>query len=392
MSTTAPTRDDLVEAAAKLVPLLRSRALWIDENRRLPQDVIEAIEASGLLKMQVPTQYGGYESDARAFIDVLAETAKGNSSAAFVLSIYASLTWMVGLWPDKALDEVFAEPHVRVTGTTAASGTATRVDGGYRISGSWGYNSGVLHAHWKITAAMPEGPAGETLPVFALIPVSELEIVDDWNTIGLAGSGSVTTVAKVVFGPDHRVISGADFYQNVSQSQANAAKGAYRVPMLVTATAMQTGQLVGAAKYALSSFLERLPGRPLTYTNYPSQAEAPITHLQVGEAALLIEDAEARAHRFADLLADKIRRDEPWSQEDRVFSRVQIGWIAKQAKQAVDILAGASGGSSIFRDVPITRIQRDVHATSLHALITPGTNIELYGRSLAGLEPNSVYL
>jgi 3-hydroxy-9,10-secoandrosta-1,3,5(10)-triene-9,17-dione monooxygenase len=392
MSTTAPTRDDLVEAAAKLVPLLRSRALWIDENRRLPQDVIEAIEASGLLKMQVPTQYGGYESDARAFIDVLAETAKGNSSAAFVLSIYASLTWMVGLWPDKALDEVFAEPHVRVTGTTAASGTATRVDGGYRISGSWGYNSGVLHAHWKITAAMPEGPAGETLPVFALIPVSELEIVDDWNTIGLAGSGSVTTVAKDVFVPDHRVISGADFYQNVSQSQANAAKGAYRVPMLVTATAMQTGQLVGAAKYALSSFLERLPGRPLTYTNYPSQAEAPITHLQVGEAALLIEDAEARAHRFADLLADKIRRDEPWSQEDRVFSRVQIGWIAKQAKQAVDILAGASGGSSIFRDVPITRIQRDVHATSLHALITPGTNIELYGRSLAGLEPNSVYL
>jgi 3-hydroxy-9,10-secoandrosta-1,3,5(10)-triene-9,17-dione monooxygenase len=379
MSTTAPTRDDLVEAAAKLVPLLRSRALWIDENRRLPQDVIEAIEASGLLKMQVPTQYGGYESDARAFIDVLAETAKGNSSAAFVLSIYASLTWMVGLWPDKALDEVFAEPHVRVTGTTAASGTATRVDGGYRISGSWGYNSGVLHAHWKITAAMPEGPAGETLPVFALIPVSELEIVDDWNTIGLAGSGSVTTVAKDVFVPDHRVISGADFYQNVSQSQANA-------------TAMQTGQLVGAAKYALSSFLERLPGRPLTYTNYPSQAEAPITHLQVGEAALLIEDAEARAHRFADLLADKIRRDEPWSQEDRVFSRVQIGWIAKQAKQAVDILAGASGGSSIFRDVPITRIQRDVHATSLHALITPGTNIELYGRSLAGLEPNSVYL
>jgi 3-hydroxy-9,10-secoandrosta-1,3,5(10)-triene-9,17-dione monooxygenase len=392
MPTTVPTRDDLVETAGKLVPLLRSRALWIDENRRLPADVIEAIEASGLLKMQVPVQYGGYESDARAFIDVLAEIAKGNSSVAFCMSIYASLTWMVGLWPDEALDEVFAEPHVRVTGTTAASGKATRTDGGYLLNGSWGFNSGVLHSHWKITAAMPEGPAGETLPVFCLVPVSELEIVDDWHTIGLQGSGSVTTVAKDVFVPDRRVITGAEFYQNVSKSQINAPKGGYRVPMLVTATAMQTGQLVGAAKYALASFLERLPGRPLTYTNYPSQRDAPITHLQVGEAALLIEDAEARAHRFADLLAEKIRRDEPWSQEDRVFSRVQIGWIAKQAKQAVEILAAASGGSSIFRDVPITRIQRDVHATSLHSLITPGTNIELYGRSLSGLEPNTVYL
>ncbi|SFE67000.1 Acyl-CoA dehydrogenase [Actinacidiphila alni] len=396
--SSAPRREELVAAAEKLVPLLRSRALWIDENRRLPQDVIEAIEASGLLKMQVPVEYGGYESDTRAFVDVLAEIAKGNSSAAFVLSIYASLTWMVGLWPDQALEEVFAQPHVRVTGTTAASGTAKRVDGGYLINGSWGFNSGVLHAHYKITAAIPEqpegaaAPDGPVLPVFALIPIPELEIVDDWNTIGLAGSGSVTTVAKDVFVPDHRVISGADFYQNVANSPVQAAKGAYRVPMLVTATAMQTGQLVGAAKYALSSFLERLPGRPLTYTNYPSQAEAPITHLQIGEAALLIQDAEARAHRFADLLADKIERDEPWTQEERVHSRVQIGWIARQAKQAVEILAGASGGSSIFRDVPITRIQRDVHATSLHALITPGTNIELYGRSLAGLEPNSVYL
>ncbi|WP_245205217.1 acyl-CoA dehydrogenase family protein [Kitasatospora sp. RG8] len=392
MSTTVPTRGDLVEAAGKLVPLLRSRALWIDENRRLPPDVIEAVEESGLLRMQVPAQYGGYESDVRSFVDVLAEVAKGNSSVAFCMSIYASLTWMVGLWPDEALDEVFARPHVRVSGTTAATGTATRVDGGYLLNGSWGFNSGVLHSHWKITAAMPEGPAGETFPLFSLVPVDELEIVDDWHTIGLQGSGSVTTVARDVFVPDRRVISGAEFYQNISKSQVNAVKPGYRVPMLVTATAMQTGQLVGAAKYALAAFLERLPGRPLTYTSYPSQREAPVTHLQVGEAALLIEDAEARAHRFADLLARKIDRDEPWSQEDRVFSRVQIGWIARQAKQAVEILAAASGGSSIFQDVPITRIQRDVHATSLHSLITPSTNIELYGRLLSGLEPNTVYL
>lgn len=71
---------------------------------------------------------------------------------------------------------------------------------------------------------------------------------------------------------------------------------------------------------------------------------------------------------------------------------MQIGWIARQTKAAVDILAAASGGSSIHRDVPITRIQRDLHATALHAMITPGVNVELYGRSLCGLEPNTAYL
>ncbi|MEW2162117.1 acyl-CoA dehydrogenase family protein [Streptomyces sp. NPDC007084] len=391
-STTAPTRDELVAAAAKLVPLLRSRSLWIDEHRRLPQDVLTAIEESGLLRMQVPRQYGGYESDARSFVDVLAEIAKGNGSAAFCLSVYASLGWMAALWPDRALDEVFAEPHVRISGTTAATGRARRADGGWVLNGSWGFNSGVLHSHWKINVALPEDPADGTVPLFCLVPVSDLRIVDDWHTIGLQGSGSVTTVAEDVFVPAHRVITGADFYQNVSKSRVNAPKPHYRVPVLVTTNAIQSGQLVGAARYALSSFLERLPGRPLTYTDYPSQREAPLTHLQVGEAALLVEDAEQRAHRFAGRIADKTARDEPWTPDERVAARVQIGWIARQSKAAVDILAAASGGSSIHREVPVTRIQRDLHAATLHAMITPGVNVELYGRSLCGLAPNTAYL
>lgn len=390
--TTAPTRDELVAAAAKLVPLLRARSLWIDEHRRLPQDVVTAIEDSGLLRMQIPAQYGGYESDARAFVDVLAEVAKGNSSAAFCLSVYATLGWMTALWPDEALDEVFADPHVRVSGTTAATGTARRTAGGWILNGSWRFNSGVLHSQWKINVALPEDPADGTLPLFCLVPVAELRIEDDWHTIGLQGSGSVTTVAEDVFVPAHRVITGADFYENVSKSRVNSPKPHYRVPVLVTTNAIQSGQLVGAARYALSSFLERLPGRPLTYTDYPSQREAPLTHLQVGEAALLVEDAEQRAHRFAGLIAEKIAREEPWTTEERVAARVQIGWIARQSKAAVDILAAASGGSSIHRDVPVTRIQRDLHAASLHAMITPGVNVELYGRSLCGLEPNTAYL
>jgi alkylation response protein AidB-like acyl-CoA dehydrogenase len=390
---TAPSRDELVDAAAKLVPLLRSRALWIDEHRRLPDDVIEAIEDSGLLKMQVPAQYGGYESDIRAYVDVLAEVARGNSSVAFCLSVYASLGWMTGLWPDEALDEVYADPQVRVSGTTAPTGTARRTEGGYILNGSWGFNSGVLHSQWKINVAMPEDDrTGPPVPLFCLVPVADLQIKDDWYTTGLRGSGSVTTVARDVFVPEHRVITGADFYQSGGKSLANAAKPAYGVPVLVTTNAIQVGQLLGAARYALSAFLERLPGRPMTYTDYPSQREAPLTHLQVGEAALLIEDAENRAHRFADTITRKSERNEPWSTDERVASRVQIGWIAQQCKKAVDILAQAGGGSSIHQDVPLTRIQRDLHAATLHAMITPGVNVELYGRSLCGLEPNSAYL
>ncbi|MEV6362489.1 acyl-CoA dehydrogenase family protein [Nocardia asteroides] len=387
-----PSRTELVERAAKLAPLLRSRARWIDENRSLPDDVIAAVEDSGLLKMQVPAQYGGYESGTRDFVDVLAEVARGNTSVAFCLSIYASLTWMTALWPDAALDEVFATPNVRISGTTAPSGTATKVDGGWLLDGTWKFNSGVLHAHWKVTVALPTGPDAPPVPIFALVPTADLRIVDDWYTSGLEGSGSVSTVAENVFVPDHRVITGEDFYQNRSKSAVNVLKPQYAAPVLVPVTAIQTGQLVGAARAALSAFVERLPGRPITYTDYPSQLDAPVTHLQVGEAALLIEDAEARARRFGDVIDAKAAAKEAWTEQERVWSRVQIGWVARQAKQAVEILAQASGGSSIQRDVPIARLQRDIHATSLHAMITPSVNVELYGRSLVGLPPNTVYL
>ncbi|WP_040797410.1 acyl-CoA dehydrogenase family protein [Nocardia higoensis] len=392
MPVSAPTREELVERATKLAPLLRSRARWIDENRRLPDDVIAAIEESELLKMQVPAQYGGFESNVGDFVEVLGEIARGNTSVAFCLSIYGSLTWMSALWPDAALDEVFATPNVRISGTTAATGTATRVEGGWVFNGRWGFNSGVLHAQWKITVALASEPGAEPVPIFALTPVSDLQIVDDWHTSGLEGSGSVSTIAENVFVPEHRVITAEDFYQNRSKSVVNAAKPRYGAPVLVPVTAIQTGQLVGAARAALAGFLERLPGRPLTYTDYPDARSAPLTHLQVGEAALLIEDAEARARRFAQVIDDKAAANEPWTEQERVWSRVQIGWVARQAKQAVEILAQASGGSSIHRDVAIGRLQRDVHAASLHAMITPAVNIELYGRSLVGLPPNSAYL
>jgi alkylation response protein AidB-like acyl-CoA dehydrogenase len=392
LQTKAPTREELVGRASELVPLLRSRSLWIDEHRRLPDDVIEALADSGILKMQAPSQYGGYESDARTLVDVHAELARGDSSAAFCVSVWSLLNWMAGLWPDEVQDEVFSVPNARVSGTLAATGTATRTSGGYLLNGSWRFNSGVLHSQWKVTAAMLTEPGKESVPITTLIPVADLEIVDDWDTLGLPGSGSVTTVARDVFVPENRVIATMDFFTDPCKSKTNAKKAIYQVPMLVTSTAATCGQLIGAAKYAMESFFERLPGRPITYTSYDSQREAPITHLRVGEAALLTEEAEARAHRFADLIEAKTRTNEPWTQDERVRSRVQLGRVAQLSKNAVDIIGSAGGGSSIYRAVPISRIQRDVHAITIHALTDPTTNLELYGRLLCGLEPNTNYL
>ena len=81
-----------------------------------------------------------------------------------------------------------------------------------------------------------------------------------------------------------------------------------------------------------------------------------------------------------------------WTLEERVRARADMGAAVRLAREAVDILADASGGSSIFSDVPIQRIRRDIQALSLHALMHPDTNAELYGRVLCGQPPNTQYL
>ena len=389
MTSTQLSGTELLAGARGLVPLLRSRAEWIDEHRRLPDDVIAAFEQAGLFKLQAPAQYGGHETGFRTVVDICAEVARGNGSAAFCLSAYTVATWNAGLWPDAVLDKVFATDNVRISGTTAPTGKVVRTDGGYRLSGTWKFNSGAPHAHWDLLAAMPEG--AEKVPVFCLLPMSDLEIVDNWYATGLQGSASVTVKADDVFVADEFVVDLVSF-GNGPKSEVNAAKQHYRLPPLVAGAAFSMGQLVGTAEYALESFLERLPGRPITYTHYTSQLDAPITHHQVAEAALLIEDARVRGQRFADRIDEKVALGESWSTEERVWSRAQVGWIARQCGQAVDILAMASGASSILRDVPMSRIHRDMQALTLHALILPSTNVELYGRSLVGLPPNTNHL
>lgn len=105
-----------------------------------------------------------------------------------------------------------------------------------------------------------------------------------------------------------------------------------------------------------------------------------------------LDEAEFHAHRLAALVDGKAERNEPWSVAERVKARADMGYAVRRGKAAVDILAQASGGSSIYTDVPIQRIARDASAVNLHALMHPDTNAELYGRILCGLEPDTLYI
>jgi alkylation response protein AidB-like acyl-CoA dehydrogenase len=387
-----PSKTELVRRASDLVPLLKEHAIWAEENRRLHDESIAALADAGIFRMRVPVRYGGYESDGQTMVAVATELGRGDGSTSWTASVWWITTWMAGLFPDEVQDEVFATPDVRVCGTLSPTAMATPKDGGVVVNGKWGFMSGALHSHWQLVVAVTATPDGGHEPIMAVVPMSDLQVVDDWHTAGLRGTGSVTTIAQDVFVPGERILSlGAMLHEQYGSKQ-NAQAPIFRGPVLPTASASSVGTAIGLAKAARETFLRRLPGKGITYTGYTSQAEAPITHLRVADATLTVDAAEFHARRLATLLDAKNASGEPWTLEERALARVDMGRACQLAQQAIDVLRRASGGSSVYSSAPIQRIERDIQSLTLHALMHPDTNLELYGRILCGQEPNSLYI
>ncbi|MHC0430267.1 acyl-CoA dehydrogenase family protein [Streptomyces sp. O3] len=393
LTTEVPTREQLVRRACDAAGVLSGNAAWAEENRRIHDESIEALADAGVFRLRAPQRFGGYESDTRTLVEVAAELGRADASTAWVASVYWIPGWMTALFPDPVQDEVFATPDTRVCGTLSPGGMAAPADGGVVVNGQWKFISGALHAHWQIIVAIQPTPDGEPMPVMALVPMADLRIVDDWYTSGLKGTGSVTTVAENVFVPAARVLPlPVILGGRGGVSQANASAAAYQAPLLPVASASSAGAVLGMAKAAKDAFFQRLPDRKITYTDYESQSQAPLTHLQVADAAFKTDQAEFHALRLADLVDGKSAQGAEWSLEERVRARADLGAVCRLAKEAVDVYSTASGGSSIYTSVPIQRIARDVQAVNQHALMHPNTNAELYGRVLCGLEPNTLYI
>ena len=83
------------------------------------------------------------------------------------------------------------------------------VQSGYIIDeGTWSFNSGVYHANWDLLGIPLVDSAGNVVDQgLAAIPIEQVQILNDWDTIGLRGSGSSSVAVRNLFVPAERVAS-----------------------------------------------------------------------------------------------------------------------------------------------------------------------------------------
>lgn len=395
-SSDAPhSANGLLDRVRGLRPLLREHALRAERAGRMTRETVAALADSGVNRMSFPLRYGGYQTDLRTQFQALDEMSTACGATGFVTAIQSGASYVAALFPDAAQDEIFKTSDVRISGSLVPGGKAVPRDGGYVVNGKSPFASGCRNSDWHLMTAVLDHPngSGDGPPrvLWHAIPTSELEIADDWQVSGLSGTGSNSVVAKDVFVPAHRVMPVDDFLTGSSPS-VNAQDPFYRVPVVLLFVTLLAPNALGMARSSLAEFRDRSHRRGITYTSYERQNEAAATHLQVAEAAMKLHCAELLTADLAHLLDSRAASASPYTPEERARVHGQSGYVLRLCKEAAEILASASGASSLHLDVPIQRNLRDLHALNLHAFVAPTTKLELYGRLLSEQDANTPFL
>ncbi|MFE2182314.1 acyl-CoA dehydrogenase family protein [Streptomyces sp. NPDC059455] len=382
-------RADLVERAAQLLPLLSGHAEQADRERDVPVDNVAGLTKSGLLSILRPARFGGLQTDTRTSLEVSREVARACGSTAWVTTLLNVCDWYVGQFPAQAQEEVWgggtADLDTHVAGVLAPTGTARPVEGGFVVSGRWSPASGSAHASWALLGvSRPDAEGTQDATGIVLVPMAELTIEDTWFVTGMRGTSSNTLHASAVFVPTHRFHSAPDAIEGRYATPYDG-EALYRAAYVPVSALVLAGPQLGLAQAALDLVVEKAMRRPLAYTYYASQAEAPTTQLAVARAASLVDSAQLHAYRAAAEIDEAAESGVYPDYDTRARMRMDTGVAITEAREAIRILCSVHGAASFGESNPLQRIWRDSEAASRHALVNPEVSTEVYGKALLGV-------
>lgn len=380
------TEEQLIAKAAELSTLLSEHADEASQLTRPADTVIEALRDAGMFKLTTPRSRGGYQVSLPTFIRIGEELARGCASTSWVTSIYNGGIYMSCTFPDRALDEVFADGAPLMCSNFTPSGQAIPTDGGYRITASWRFCSGQHHADWGLMASMIVRDGQDPEPATFIIRRSDMVAADDWHVSGLRGSGSNTLSVEDLFVPEHMVQPIAVAAMAETRSESLASDSYFKVPHIPFFTAGATGAPLGMARAAMDLFASRIHKRGITYTTYAKQSDAVVTHLQMDEAIMKIDEARFHAERAVET-ALKVSENLA-DVASRVRIRSDAAWCFRRSREAIEVIRQAAGASALTLSNPMGRIVDDIEALTVHSFLVFSTNAELHGRVRCGLAPD----
>lgn len=389
--------DALRNRVREIIPSIAERAETTEANARVPQETVDALVTAGFFRIVQPREFGGYEQDFDILADLIQEIGAACTSTAWALGLLAAHQFLLASFPIEAQRDVWdGDADARLCGSYAPAGKAEVVDGGFVLTGRWSFASGCDAASWSACAALVEQVAG--LPpkaAFLLVPRSDWRIDDDWQVIGLSGTGSKTIVLNKAFVPAHRILH---FEETTSGDTPGARhysdNPAFTVPMLSNIASCLASAGVGAAKGALDNYIRMVGSRTTRGAvagGAAKMAEFPTIQIRVAEASASVDAAREILLRDLRLRVATARSTNPITVEERIESRRGQAFAVRLALAATEALNASTGGQGLTLKNPIQRAWRDVNAVGRHISFNWDAVGSMYGQLALGLEPKGQY-
>jgi 3-hydroxy-9,10-secoandrosta-1,3,5(10)-triene-9,17-dione monooxygenase len=390
-----PAYAAMLARAAALVPQLRDRAVRTEELRRLPPETERDLHEAGLFRIVQPKRVGGSEFDYVALVDCADVLGQGDASVAWNFANLASHHWMLGMFDKRAQDEVWSKDANALIASSFIfpAGRARKVDGGYVLSGSWPFSSGVESCEWNMLASVvssDDEADGIEYRIF-LLNKKDYKVKDTWNAVGLRGTGSNDVEVTDAFVAEPMSVSVSDLAGGRTPGTAINPNALYALPVFSLFPYVLSGVALGNAQACLDDYVEFARHRVSTY-NRAKLGDMQSTQIKIAEASAKIDAARLLMRTNCITAMADARRGHVPHISGKTRLRRDGAFAVNLCTEAVSLLFAASGARSLFISGALQRQFRDAHAVNSHLAFNfdaAGTN---YGRVALGLPSENLTL
>ena len=377
-----PRMLDPLSGARRLDEEIRAAAPDTERQGRASPGLLGLLREAGLFRMWLPSEVGGTEIPVPEILRVYEQLARCDGSTAWITMIGSGTNYLLTALPPEVVHEVFAaDPDIATGGLLQPRGRATRVAGGYRVSGRWPFGSGCEHCSWMIGGALVmEGDvpalddAQRPIARMFAFPSEAVEIHRTWSVSGLRGTGSHDYEVRDRFVPEEHA-----FALLGERSAFPFAHG--RLPLMGSLAVTVAAVLLGMARAAVDALIEQVASAG----GGGAVVERPLLQERVAEAEALVRAARAFVFDVTHDAWTKAVAGDEVSPVDDLLLRLASSHAARACTKAAHLVFTAAGTAALYDASPIQRVHRDILAAQQHGVVAYYTYEEL-GRHLIGMD------
>jgi alkylation response protein AidB-like acyl-CoA dehydrogenase len=376
----------LIDAAREIAPIIQKHNEETERERRLSQPVLNALRATGLLRMSTPRSLGGLETDPITRALVVEEISRHDSAAGWTLENPLDWAFFCARLPDEGAEEIYScGADILIAAQFGRPLNATSTEGGYRISGRAPFVSNCRDADWissTVLVDVDQHFEGEPEMLMVYFPSEGCEIIDTWDVMGMRGTGSNDVSVTDVYVPKSRTFPMVPEFEPGSHYQGHL----YRLPLVGAASTGIPTPMLGVARRAVDEVTELA----LTKTPVGSSGllkERSSAQVQLGKAEAILRSGRA-------LLLDTV--SEAWqrcidggthSLKQKADLLLAMSHAMSSAVQAVELACNIAGTSAFRATSPLERCFRDVQ-TMKHHVFASEARYGTFGQVYLGVPPD----